>query len=54
MVDADKDRGMVPEKEWQQTQVHQSSSYWCGKCGEKFNSPHAVYDHMDKEHPSDD
>ncbi len=43
--------GMVPAQDWAGTQVHQHSRYSCGKCGEKFDSPEAVYDHMDAEHP---
>lgn len=45
--------GMVPAAEWEQTAVHQHSRYSCGKCGEGFASPQAVYEHMDAEHPTE-
>jgi hypothetical protein len=43
--------GMVPLKDWQRTRLHQhTNSYSCGRCGQAFNSPHAVYTHMAKRH----
>lgn len=43
--------GMVPAEEWAQTDVHRASSYSCAKCGQEFDSPEAVYDHLDEAHP---
>jgi hypothetical protein len=44
-------RGMVPADQWEKTSVHQASSYYCGRCGKRFASPDALYDHLDNEHP---
>jgi hypothetical protein len=44
-------RGMVPADQWEKTSVHQASSYRCARCGKHFDSPDAVYDHLDTEHP---
>ena len=41
----------VSEEQWTATAVHAGSSYSCGKCGEQFETPHAVYEHLDAEHP---
>ena len=43
--------GMVPREKWEQTEIHKASTYACGKCGKRFDSPHDVYDHLDAEHP---
>ncbi len=43
--------GMVPRAEWEKSDIHAASSYSCGKCGERFESPHDVYAHLDAEHP---
>jgi hypothetical protein len=43
-------RGTIPADQWEQTSVHKASAYYCGKCGERFASPDAVYDHLDAEH----
>ena len=45
--------GMVPPEEWAKTAVHQASKYSCGKCGERFDSPDKVYDHIDTNHSND-
>ncbi len=37
----------VPAKEWALTDVHQASTYSCGKCGQRFALPHEVYDHLE-------
>jgi len=43
--------GMVPLKDWQRTKVHrQTRGYSCGRCGQAFNGPHAVYTHLAKRH----
>ena len=42
---------MTPEAEWAETDVHRASTYFCGKCGNKFETPHALYAHLDSEHP---
>lgn len=44
----------VPKDEWAQTDVHQHSTYSCGKCGEDFGSPDEVYAHLDKHHSRKD
>jgi hypothetical protein len=43
--------GMTPRDQWAETAVHQASTYSCGKCGQRFPDPQAVYDHLDTEHP---
>jgi hypothetical protein len=43
--------GMVPAEQWKQTAVHQASNYFCAKCGRRFDSPDAVYEHLDTKHP---
>jgi hypothetical protein len=45
------ERGMVPREQWAQTDVHKASAYACGKCGDRFATPHDVYAHLDVEHP---
>lgn len=45
------EQGMVPRKEWAGTPIHGASTYQCGKCGRYFADPHALYDHLDMEHP---
>lgn len=42
--------GMMPAEKWAQTSVAKASRYYCAKCGQRFDSPHAVYDHLDAEH----
>lgn len=42
--------GMMPAEEWAQTSVHQHSTYSCGKCGARFDTPNDFYDHLDEEH----
>ena len=41
---------MMPAEKWAQTSVAKASRYYCAKCGQRFDSPHAVYDHLDAEH----
>lgn len=36
--------------EWAVTDVHQHSTYMCGKCGEVFEGPDDFYDHLDEVH----
>lgn len=43
--------GMVPREQWEQTDIHKASTYACGKCGQRFDTPHDVYAHLDSEHP---
>jgi hypothetical protein len=43
--------GMVPRDEWEQTDAHKASRYFCGKCGQEFDMPHDLYDHLDEVHP---
>lgn len=38
-------------EDWLKTEAHKNSKYSCGKCGERFPTPDAVYDHLDAEHP---
>lgn len=45
------DEGMVPAERWAKTAVHEASTYSCGRCGKRFDSPHAVYEHLDAVHP---
>ena len=45
------DRGMVAREQWERTDVHKASQYFCGKCGQEFPSPHDLYDHLDEQHP---
>ena len=45
------DRGMVSREAWERSDVHKASEYFCGKCGEQFETPHDLYDHLDREHP---
>jgi hypothetical protein len=47
------ERGMVPADEWAETPVGKASTYHCGKCGMQLESPQAVYDHIDAEHPKE-
>jgi hypothetical protein len=42
---------MMPAEKWEQTDVHKASSYFCGRCGKRFASPHLLYDHLDEKHP---
>lgn len=46
--------GLVPKEEWTATAVHKASTYACGKCGAPMESPHDLYDHLDREHPDGD
>ncbi len=39
--------GMMPRDQWEQTEVHKASQYWCAKCGESFKSPRDFYEHLD-------
>lgn len=50
-MSAESQRGMTSREQWKQTSVHKASKYSCGKCGERFATPHEVYDHLDAEHP---
>lgn len=50
MTTTESDRGAVPREEWIETEVHQASAYFCGKCGREFDTPHDFYDHLDTEH----
>jgi len=43
--------GMASREEWAKSPVHQASTYACSKCGQRFATPHDVYDHLDREHP---
>lgn len=52
MSDADTYRGMASRTDWAKTQVHQHSNYSCGKCGLRLPDPHAVYAHIEAEHPT--
>lgn len=47
------DRGMVPREDWESSDIHKASTYYCAKCGEQFDSPHNLYDHLDAKHPKD-
>jgi hypothetical protein len=38
---------MMPREEWAQTTVHQHSRYACAHCGQEFEMPHDVYDHLE-------
>lgn len=40
----------VPADEWANSEVHKASTYSCGKCGQRFESPERLYDHLDAEH----
>ncbi len=42
--------GMVPLEDWAATDVHKASTYACGKCGQTFDHPHEIYEHLDAEH----
>lgn len=44
----------VSKDEWAATEVHQHSAYSCGKCGEGFDNPEDVYDHLDAKHSRKD
>jgi len=39
--------GMSPREVWEATPVHQASTYSCGRCGQRFPDPHAVYEHLE-------
>lgn len=43
--------GMATREEWEASEIHKASRYSCGKCCERFETPHEVYDHMDLMHP---
>ncbi|HXH35714.1 MAG TPA: hypothetical protein VNJ54_15130 [Plantibacter sp.] len=45
------DNGLTPRSEWAKSDVHKASTYSCGKCGLRLPDPHAVYAHLDAEHP---
>lgn len=53
MTSTEPHTGMTPADEWKQTDVGKVSRYSCGKCGQRFDSPQAVYDHLDEEHPNE-
>jgi DNA gyrase/topoisomerase IV subunit A len=36
---------MLPADEWERTEVHRHSRYWCGRCGLELDGPHAFYEH---------
>jgi hypothetical protein len=43
--------GMMDAGSWRRTEVHQHTSFYgCGRCGQKFKTPHAVYTHLAKVH----
>lgn len=43
--------GMMSQPNWQQTKVHQHTSYYgCAVCGQPYKTPHAVYTHLAKRH----
>ena len=44
--------GMVSADEWKRTSVHRASRYACHKCGDEFDSPDKVYEHIDGAHPA--
>jgi hypothetical protein len=48
--------GLASRESWAASPVHQASRYSCGKCGKTFPDPHALYEHLDNDHPkkSDD
>jgi hypothetical protein len=43
-------KGMVDRSSWRRTQVHTHSSYACGFCGLRFESPSAFYGHAERGH----
>ncbi len=49
-ADDDKPVMAVGREEWAATEVHQHSTYSCGKCGEVFANPDEFYDHLDEVH----
>lgn len=43
--------GMTKRRDWEKTLVHRHTyGYWCGRCGQRFAGPHAVYTHLAKAH----
>jgi hypothetical protein len=42
--------GMVPREEWERSDVHKASRYFCQHCGKEFAGPHDLYDHIDAVH----
>ena len=43
--------GMMAWADWRKTRVHQhTKTYSCARCGANFNTPHAVYAHLDRVH----
>lgn len=42
--------GMAPRDQWVASDVHKASRYSCAKCGQQFETPHDVYDHLDAKH----
>ena len=43
---------MIAERTWAKTSVHKASTYSCAHCGRGFKSPHLVYAHIEKQHPT--
>jgi hypothetical protein len=42
--------GMMDAASWRRTLVHQHTAWYGCLCGQKFQSPHAVYTHQAKVH----
>ena len=42
---------VVSREEWAETDIHKASRYSCAHCGQRFADSHAVYEHIDAEHP---
>ena len=42
--------GGITRDEWKRTDVAKASTIFCQHCGERFETPHDFYDHLDTEH----
>jgi len=50
-TDNERLHGMTRD-EWRETDVAKATSLIaCSHCGERFETPHDFYDHLDTEHP---